>query len=250
MNFEKIKSERDFVKQLGLIKPRKIFSVYIQNKVYDVYNIEGKEHLGLNNIPNTWWLYFTSRILNECPKIDSEHFIPFDIGIKRHLWEFEIKQTNTYKIKWNDDSFSNNISVTMICNKKKIYSFGTFDMNFALSKIQYLQVVLSEHPYNFFEPEKEKGRKIYHYGLPATVEPSYYPGEIKIIPEYSDELPEREWWNELERREKPFIQKKKLSGDEKWDEIFNKEQRQETREYGSINWGDALRDGHINWFRK
>ena len=42
-----------------------------------------------------------------------------------------------------------------------IFSFGTGGnyLDFAMAKIKYLQVKLSEHPYNFFEPEKENGRK-------------------------------------------------------------------------------------------
>ena len=176
---------------------RQIFSVYIHNTKYYVYNIEGKEHEGLNDTPKTWWLYFDQEWgsnvpwgpTSEHPPLDSKNWTPWDVGIKRSLWEFEIKQTNSHKIKWDYHRFSNHITVNMICNKKKIYSFGTFDMAFALSKLQYLKVVLSEHPYNFFETEKELGRKIYYYGLPATVRPNNtYPGEIGIVPEYSDKL--------------------------------------------------------------
>ena len=238
------------MKNVTKFKIRKIFSVYIRNTEYNVYDIDGKEHEGYNNIPKTWWLYFGKEQKDwDTPPLISEDWTPFDVGIKRHLWEFEIKQNNTHKIKWDDNRFSNNISVDMICNKKKIYSFGTFDMNFALSKLQYLQVVLTEHPYNFLNQEEEKGRKIYYYGLPATIEPSYYPGEIKIIPEYSKKITEKKWWEELERREKPYIQKEVTEMDKQEIEM-DKENREENRSCGYINWGDALSDGHINWFRK
>ena len=231
---------------------RKIFSVYIHNKEYDVYSIDGKEHSGMNNTPKNWWLYFTLRLPEgSFPDINDKKLIPWDVGIERRLWEIEIKQTNTHKIKWDDDRFSNHITVDMICNKKKIYSFGTFDMGFALSKLQYLQVVLSEHPYNFFEPEKEKGRKIYWWGLPATVSPkNSYPGEIAIIPEYSDELPKKEWWDEYERRTTTYLPKKyKDKWEKEDDEIFSLV-NEENRYSDYINWGDALSDGNIDWFRE
>jgi len=231
---------------------RNIFSVYIHNTKYDVYDINDKEHDGYNNIPKTWWLYFDEKGGEGWvhPPLDSKHWVPFDVSIKRHLWEFEIKQTNSNKIKWNDNSFSNNISITMICNKKKIYSFGTFDMNFALSKLQYLQVVLTEHPYNFLNPEEELGRKIYWYGLPATVKPNTtYPGEIGIVPEYSEKLSKQEWWDELEKRSKPFIPKEYKSDWEKQDDEIFDLVNDENRYDDYINWGDALSDGDIDWFR-
>lgn len=231
---------------------RKIFSVYIRDIKYDVYNIERKEHEGYNDIPKTWWLYFDQKRAEgwEHPPLDSKHWVPFDRGIERRLWQFDIKQTNTHKIKWDSNRFSNNISVKMICNKKHIYSFGTFNMNYALAKIQYLMVMLSEHPYNFFEPEKEDGRKIYYYGLPATVKPnSCHPGEISIAPDLS-EISKKEWWDELERRSKEFIPKKYNNVHEKEDdEVFNLV-NDENRYSDYINWGDALSDGNINWFRK
>ena len=230
-------------------KIKEIFSVYIENTKYNVYDIEDKRHDGYNDMPATWWLYFDKVKPGFIPSIDSENWTPFDIGIKRHLWEFDIKQTNTHKIKWEDNRFSNNIRVDMICNKKKIYSFGTFDINFAFSKIQYLMVVISEHPYNFYESEKELGRKIFFYGLPSTVKPSdAYPGEISIVPEYSDELPLDVWWDEYSKRKNPVISSI-LPEEDTEDYQMEEEQISEHKDYGSINWGDALSDGNIDWFR-
>ncbi len=37
---------------------RKIFSVIIGKNEYDVYDVDGKEHAGLNGEPKTWWVYF------------------------------------------------------------------------------------------------------------------------------------------------------------------------------------------------
>jgi hypothetical protein len=225
-------------------KIEKIFQVIIQKKVYDVYNINIKKHAGYNDTPKTWWLYFSDRLPDGVsPNIESDRLVPFSSGIKRMLWEFKIKQNNTHKLKWDEHRFSNNICVEMLANNKIIYSFGTFDMNFALAKIQYLQVILSEHPYNFFEQEKELGRKIYWYGLPATVRPSSHPGEIGIVPDYSI-YPKEEWWKEyMNRRSKVGY----IPNEE--DSCFEPDYL-EDKQSDYINWGDALSDGNIDWFRK
>jgi len=132
----------------------------------------------------------------------------------------------------------------MWCNKKLIYEFittGTQDgFNFAMAKIQYLQIMLSEHPFNFFNPESENGRKIFWYGLPATIKvKSHNTWEIEIIPDY-EFLSKDEWWNELENRQKKLTEKINIEDDDDFDEQKN---------IGYINWGDALSDQHIYWFR-
>lgn len=142
-------------------QPRKIFTVIIRGKEYDVYDIEGKEHGGYNDTPKTWWLYFSNRI-PDIPPVDSDSWEPYCVGTLRRLWEIKIKQHNTTKEKWGSTQFNNHTSVEMWCNNKLVYAFGTGGkyIDFAMAKVQYLQVMLSEHSYNFFEPEKENGRKI------------------------------------------------------------------------------------------
>ncbi len=227
-------------------KIRKIFSVFIGKKEYDVYSIEGKEHQGFNDIPKEWWLYYTDRLPGEAiPPIDSESFVPFSVSINRRLWDIKIKQYNTSKVKWGESQFSTGTNVQMWCNNKLVYSFGTFDLAFAMAKIQYLQVVLSEHVYNFFDTEKENGRKICWYGLPATIRVSSNTWEISIIPDYSaNGFNKESWWKELDRRESKFSKP-----DKEWDDI-DKEYRDEAYRSDSIRWGDALSDDHIYWFRK
>ena len=139
----------------------------------------------------------------------------------------------------------------MWCNGKLVYEFGTTGgnrgMQFAMAKVQYMQVVLSEHPYNFFDPQTENGRKICWYGLPATVKVKSHGWEIGIVPDYTAGLSKEEWWKELRRRESKYTNPD--DGDKQMDEI----EREEEREYEKddyINWGDAFSDQHIYWFRK
>lgn len=230
--------------------PRKIFTVIIQDKEYDVYDIEGKEHEGYNDTPKTWWLYYSDRLPDGLtPPYDSESWERYCVGTLRRLWEIKIKQTNSTKEKWGETQFNNYTNVEMWCNNKLIYQFGTGGkyLDFAFAKIQYLQVLLSEHPYNFFEPEKEEGRKICWYGLPATILNGHGAGEIRIKPDYTAGLEKEEWWKELERRQSKHTNKDGFDND--IDEM-DEEAFEESKYNDIINWGDALSDGNIYWFRK
>lgn len=228
---------------------RKIFTVIIGKNEYDVYDIEGKEHAGHNDVPKTWWLYFSERLPEGLvPPIDSDSWLPFHKWINRRVWRFEIQQHNTTKYKWDETRFSNCTTVDMYCNNKLVYQFqsGGSDLSFVMGKIQYLQVILDEHPFNFFEPEKEQGRKIFFHGLPALIKLSSHVGEISILPEYHEQLTKEEWWKEYAHRK----MKLDFSGvTDDWQEM-DEEYLQEAIEREEINHGDALSDGNINWFRK
>lgn len=233
------------MQQVSVKQPRKIFEVFIRDKAYNVYDIEGKEHGGWNGEPKTWWVYYADNMPEgTTPPVDSDSWEPWHVGLKRRLWDIRFVEKNTAKEKWNSINFSHTLSCKMICNGKPVYSFGTNDIAFAFSKAQYLMTVLSEHSYNFFEPEKEKGRKIYFFGLPATVSPStHYPGEIKIIPDYTAGIDRKEWWAKYKERNAYKMD------DKEWADMESEEMGNEERS-DSINWGDALSDGHIWWHRK
>jgi len=223
---------------------RKLFNIIIQDKSYNVYGIDSKEHESYNGEPTTWWVYYEDEI-GELD-IDSKNWIPYQYSMNRRLWDIRIKQYNTTKYKWDDIHFRNHTSVEMWCNNRLVYQFRTIGddngLSFAMAKVQYLKTVMGEHPYNFFEPETDNGRKIYWYGLPATIKTGYDAGEIQIVPEYSD-LPKDKWWKELDNRESCW--------NEPPDELeeIHKEDRDECMKNDIINWGDALSDQHINWFR-
>jgi len=227
--------------------PRKIFDVYIYDKQYGVYDIEGREHEGLNGEPKTWWLYFSDELPEGLtPPHDSDSFKPFHKSISRRVWEVRIKQQNTAKEKWGDTNFRNHTRVEMWCNGRQVYEFGTTGgsdgLGYALAKVKYLEVQIGEHVYNFFEPEKERGRKIWFDGMPAIVQPRNPDGwEIRVYPDYSTGYTKETWWAEYAKR-----QPKANSTD---DAEMDEEELQEMIRSEYINWGDALSDGHINWFR-
>lgn len=231
---------------------RKIFDVMIYEKYYDVYDIDGKEHHGLNGEPKTWWVYFSDRLPEgTLPPIDSDSWEPWHVGIKRCVWDIKLKQRNSTKEKWGDTQFNNHISVEMNCNWKLFYSFGTFDMAFAMAKVQYLQVIMSEHPFNFFDPKKENGRLIWGYNLPATVVVNNYnPWEIKIRPDYTTGLSRKEWWDAYKERKSKKLSAVSIFIDEDWDDIEEEEGNCLDESCDLIGWGDALFDGNIWWFRE
>jgi len=227
---------------------RKIFSVLIDETIYDVYDIYGKEHEGYNDTPKTWWLYYSDRLIDgELPLESSSNWKPYSRSIIRRCWEVKIKQKNSSREKWGDVQFRNSAKVDMWCDNKLVYSFmtGGNDLSFAVAKFQYLQIILSEHPYNFFEPETEVGRKIGWYGLPATILTGYDVGNIRIKPDYTAGLDKKEWWAELKRRQHVYTDRS--------DDFYDDDKDDENDDYENddiINWGDALSDGNIYWFRK
>lgn len=215
-----------------------------------VFDIEGKEHGGYNDTPKTWWLYMGPDLIDGViPQLDSHDLIAYSCSIIRCLWEFSIKQNQYSKHKWDEIDIRSSITVEMKCNGKVVYVFssGGKYLYYAMAKIQVLQVQLSEHPFNFFEPETEQGRLIYFYGLPAKVRLSYTPGEIHIEADYTAGVDKNTWWKE-------YASRRTVMGNKKEDRVHDEADDQEdTDEYmgrDSINWGDALSDGNIDWFRK
>lgn len=228
---------------------KKSFPVIIHEKQYWVWDIEGKEHAGPNGEVKTWWLYYADDLPEGLtPPIDSKYWEPYCRSINRQLWDIRFKQHNTTKEKWGETDFRNHTSVEMWCNGKMIYAFGTagseWGLSFAFAKVQYLQVILSEHCFNFFDPEKENGRKILWYGLPATVVISKHQSwEIQIKPDYTAGLSRNEWWAEY------FNRKRKVGVVDNEFTEMEKDDDEEDFSNDLINWGDALSDQHINWFR-
>jgi hypothetical protein len=221
--------------------PRKIFEVIIRKNTYDVYDIDGREHHGYGDIPKTWWLYYDERLpAGEVPDRNSERFVPFHNWIKRKLWDVRIKDYNSSKYKWDEYSFSHGTKCELWCNGKQVYEFHCGNTEYAMSKASVLMTTLSEHCYDFFEPERMNGRLIYFYGLPSIVRPqNTEPWNISILPDYSEMSP-KEWWFEYHKRASP-------------EHVFeeNKENVDDESMYdGYINWGDALSDSHIKWFRE
>lgn len=235
-------------------KPRKIFDILIRDKAYSVYSIDGYEHEHgkMNGCPDTWWLDYSDyeeRLDDDGYPEDPDirELVPYiDKGVNRICWEVRFKQNNTMKYKWDEWRLSAGGTCEMYANGKLIFKFFSRDMHHALSTAQTLEWKLLEHPYNFLSPEEESGRKIWYYGLPATIRNSdCNPGEISIWPDYSY-ISKSDWWKKLEDRKSNINPKdyKKTSDDEWEEDLF-----QEDSHASYINHGSALYDGMINWFR-
>ena len=237
--------------------PRKIFDILIDHKPYTVYDIQGYEHEygKWNGEPETWWLDYSKyeatvdnkgNVLSE-PMI--YELIPYiDKGVNRICWEVRFKQSNRMKYKWDEWRLSSGGKCEIWANNKLVYQFFSRDMNHALSTAQTMEWKLLEHPYNFLNTEEEDGRKIWYYGLPATIRnSSFEAGEIGIVPDYSY-MTEKEWWDELKKRKANVTPEDYIkSDDDEWEnDLF-----EEDRSFSTwINHGSVFYDGMINWFRK
>jgi hypothetical protein len=237
---------------------RKAFEILIDDRPYIVYSIDGYDHPNgqWNGTPTSWWLdYSEYQPVDEDDAEEGEAFeprirelIPYvDKGVHRICWEIRYKQRNTIKYKWDEFDVRNGGSCQIFANGKLVYSFSSRSVDYALSKAQYMMVNLMEHPYDFLDSDSEMGRKIWYYGLPATIQPGYEPGNIKVIPDYSDVSADT-WWEQYYIRKNPLVVQ---TDDESMEDKRMEDERfSETRDYGTINHGDALWDGMINWFRK
>lgn len=220
------------VDEMELLKARWVFNVMIGKNIFPVYSIDNRYHW---NGTSTWWVKVR----------DEGDLEPWTDHAHRICFEYNIREYNRSKVKWDEYRISKGVHVTITANGKPFYEFGSSDTNYAFAKAQQLVVQLMEHPYNFLEPESENGRKIYFYGMPATIRASSHPGEIGIIPDYSVGINRSQWWKMYKQRKSPATPQV----DDDWDDI-EKEHDEENMESDYINWGDALSDQHINWFRK
>ncbi|HUN56443.1 MAG TPA: hypothetical protein VMU29_14915 [Smithella sp.] len=222
----------------------KAFSVLINGKEYDVWDIPGKVHTK-DESESTHWIYDVddfSVIGNRvAPPLDSPNWIPFSRHINRLQWDIRFTEKCSGKVKWDRVTYSNRINVEMRCNGKLVYEFdangGAIGLSYAMAKAQTLMAEIPEHPFDFFNPQKEDGRKIWWFGLPATVKIGQTrPWEIKIVPDLTS-MSEDDWWTSYCARD-PY----QFSADDDF--------QSEDCYQGFINWGDAFSDQHINWFRK
>jgi hypothetical protein len=235
-------------------KVRRIFDVMIEGKLYPVYSIPGYEHqLGKSNgCPDNWWLDWSD--YHETIDEDGEknepnirELIPYiDRGTHRICWEIRYRQFNRMKYKWDEWDIRNGGVCEMYANGRLVYKFRAREIGYALSRAQSLEAILLEHPFNFLNPQEEKDRKIWYYGLPATIRLGCEPGEIGIVPDYSY-MSQKEWWDKLEEKKRKITPK---DHKETEDDALDREYFDEDRRFESwINHGDALWDGMIWWFR-
>lgn len=224
------------VEEMEALKARLLWYVIVDDKPCPVYDVPNRHHWHAiwNGGVSTWWLKMGG----------SFHPWP-DRYAHRICFEYILKEYNRSKYKWDEMDIRKGVTVTINANGKPFLSFGAGSTEYAFAKAQQIVVQAMEHPYNFLNPEEEKGRKIYFYGLPATVRPSSHAGEIGIVPDYSVGVGKSEWWRLYKLRKAP------VGGDpdKEWADM-EAENTAEHEHDDYINWGDALSDGNINWFRK
>ena len=241
MNLNISLNEVDQILGISARKRRLAFQILINDEPHNVWDIPDYEHEDgkWNGCPTTWWLEREGMLY---PYVDK--------GVNRICWEINFKQTNNTKFKWDSLDIRGGGKCTIKANGEIVYQFFSRTPEHALTKAQTLLYELTEHPYNFLDQKKEKGRKIWFYGLPVTIRPSHMPGEISIVPEYSNHLKKEDWWKLYKERSQPVV-----IPDEKNDEdnfMKDSSEEWEVKEwevFGEIGHGCPLWDGMIGWFR-
>jgi hypothetical protein len=219
----------------------KIFDVYINDKPHGVYRVDGYEHqYGKNNgEPCEWWLDYSTEV-NQ-----GRELVPYiDRGVHRTCWEIRYKQRNSTKHKHGEWRINSHGLCEIYANGKHVYTMANSNLASALANAHVMTEKLLYHVYDFINPENDNGRKIYYYGLPATIRTGSAPGEIWVYPDY-EKIPADRWWKTYSERRTPA---EDLGPRE--DREMDESEISEYESYGSINHGDAFWDGMINWFRK
>lgn len=222
-------------------KPRKVFLIMINDKPYQVWDIDNYEHQNgkWNGTPCTWWLDYSNE--------DHEReLIPYvEIGVHRICWEIRYKQKNYVKHKWGEWDIRNSGNLEIFANGKRVYQCGARDLEYAMANAMIMPYKLMEHPFDFLNPEKEDGRKIWYYGLPATVKVREWSAEIVVYPDFEKIHPNK-WWKLYKERKKPVD----LGEDKSEVEVEDEDDVYYDSHTEYINHGDPMYDGMINWFRK
>ena len=102
----------------------------------------------------------------------------------RPLWGLKVEQdTDLHWENWKYDnhvSGTTNIEITL--NGKPVWRGGSFnDLFLAVAFAQAKILELGEIPFDFAEPEKEKGRRVWYYDQPAVVIGYELPGDRLIL---------------------------------------------------------------------
>ena len=139
---------------------KEIFKVQVNDDMCPVYDIKGKEHEygKANGEPTTWWIEVNGAL----------HPFP-NRSVHRPCFAVEIVEKNHTKTKWDDLRISGGCSAVIKCNGKVVYEFSARDIQYALTHAAELVYKIGEHPFCFWEAEKEIGRKIFYHNQPAVI---------------------------------------------------------------------------------
>jgi hypothetical protein len=145
-----------------------IFKTLVGDRVMEVWNRKEKHQNGeWNGTPANWWLKYEPFIMGEPQE---PRWIPWvDKMTHRPCWGFSVAESNYVKSKWGETDVNGSVGGYITCNGRKVYELRARDLYYAIAKAQTLIVELGEHPFNFSEPEKMIGRKIWWKDQPAKV---------------------------------------------------------------------------------
>lgn len=206
---EKIKEGMRLIEakeKFGNENVEKIFELQIDHKMFDVYLIKcgGTE---------TRWIDYLERGL-----------LPYTGRTHKICWGVICEQLNRPQNIFDANDFSGRTFCSITANGKKIYEFKhhsiggyaislnpLYELNDALKKAQDIIDKIQDHPFDFINPKKEIGRKIWYYGLPATIKLTDDFGIVNIVPDLSY-LSLEEWFDELIKRTTRAEEKNTLLG--------------------------------------
>jgi len=156
-------------------KEYKVFSVVIQGKLYEVWQRKEEHKEGeWNGDINNWWVKY---IDSEGDKVEWIPWLPRFTN--RPSWDIEICVQNDMRHKSRGWRISKAGFVYIKCDLRMVYRFSCMDLDYAFSRSQYLIHQLLEHPFNFSDPDKEIGRKIYYRNQPGIISKFSF-GEVYI----------------------------------------------------------------------
>lgn len=147
----------------------KIFDLLIDGKLQSVYKREEEHKLGTwNKGSDNYWL-----------KLGDE-FVPYlDSFVFRPAFRFEVEEKNYTKEKWGSTDLRNSVIVKIFINNTPVYQFSCRDTDYALARCNTLRVELLEHPLDFVNMEKIRGRLIWYRNQPGVLV-DFDTGEVTI----------------------------------------------------------------------
>lgn len=112
-------------------------------------------------------------------------------GYKGPRWGISVKECNSIKSKWGEETLRGSVWVTITRNDEDFYSFVCGDIDFGWAKARSLLTKIQEFgPVNFnsrYFVEKEiEGRKVWWKGTPLVID-WYIPGQCCAIAHWDEE---------------------------------------------------------------
>jgi len=158
------------------IVPHKLFDIQIKDKLFEVWHRDEKHNIGTLNgssyEDNMWVKYFDTWISPTCDPLTEITWVPWHDwnGNNKVCFEIRIKQSNYVKHKYDEYSIRGTGICEIICNTRKVYEFYFGDINYAFACAQKMIMEMKEHFFDFKNPEKEIGRKIWYKRQPAIID--------------------------------------------------------------------------------